>query len=194
LVPAVLALLCSSLLLGCEGKTRYQVLSFFFDGVPLPEAPKIEPIEDPQKKSVQMASVYIEHGPYGAKQCGACHQSGSNNLVLPIKELCFKCHALDLRKKNLHGPLASGGCKICHNPHGSRYPFLLVAEPKEFCLYCHDREDIARNPVHAGMNGAQCTECHDAHGSDNEYLLRQVSQYYKGVPGKNGRLKVSSRK
>jgi hypothetical protein len=38
-------------------------------------------------------------------------------------------------------------------------------------LYCHAKEDIARNAVHGEMD-AQCTMCHDAHGSNEQFLLR----------------------
>jgi len=161
-----------ALLSGCGGKTRYQVLTFFFDGVPPPEEARGEAGKRNQKEGAPAAAAarYMEHGPYAAKQCESCHVKASNRLVLPIDELCFQCHTLDIRKKHIHGPLASGGCKECHNPHGSRYPFLLVSEPKESCLRCHDANGIAKKEVHRRTE-AQCTACHDAHSSDREYLL-----------------------
>ena len=161
-----------AILHGCAGKTRYQVLSFFFDGVPPPGESASGPGRGGQKGGAPatLAPRYVAHGPYAAKQCEACHVKASNRLVMPINELCFQCHALDIRKRHLHGPLASGDCKVCHAPHGSRYPFLLVSEPKESCLHCHDADAIARKEVHRRTE-AQCTACHDAHSSDNEYLL-----------------------
>jgi len=95
----------------------------------------------------------------------------TNKLLLPIEELCFKCHVLDIAKKYVHGPLASGGCRVCHYPHGSAYSFLLVAESKEFCLYCHDKASILKRDVHQGMT-EQCTTCHEAHSSDIEFLIK----------------------
>jgi predicted CXXCH cytochrome family protein len=152
--------------------SRHEILTFFFDGVPPPgEARGGAGKGRPEKGAPGTAAAkYVEHGPYAAKQCESCHVKASNRLVLPINELCFQCHTLDIRKKYLHGPLASGGCKVCHNPHGSRYPFLLVSEPKESCLHCHDPQAIAKKEVHRRTE-AQCTACHDAHSSDNEYLL-----------------------
>lgn len=151
--------------------TRHQVLTFFFDGVP-PEETQGEVSKGSKKEGapVVAAARYVEHGPYAAKQCEACHVKASNKLVLPIEELCFQCHTLDIRKKHIHGPLASGGCKECHDPHGSRFPFLLVSEPKEFCFRCHDANAIEKKEVHRRTE-AQCTSCHDAHSSDREYLL-----------------------
>jgi predicted CXXCH cytochrome family protein len=165
----------AALLWGCNTPKTHKVLSYFFDGVPEPGKAPGEPGSRGNRKGAVTGSAtavrYREHGPYAAKQCQDCHGKGTSALILPIEELCFKCHSLDVRKKYIHGPIASGGCKVCHQPHGSNYPFLLVAEPKEFCLYCHDRDAIARNDAHIGMD-TQCTECHDAHSSDEKYLLK----------------------
>jgi len=166
-------ILFTTLYTGCAPQTQsqYKMLSFFFDGVPNPEEKQAEVAKVEERKGLVQTSIYKEHGPYAAKQCGGCHDRGSNRLIVPKQELCFQCHTLDIRKKYIHGPLASGGCTVCHQPHGSSYAFLLVAEPKEFCLYCHAKEDISRNAVHGEMD-AQCTMCHDAHGSNEQYLLR----------------------
>jgi len=165
----------TAFLCGCNTPKTHRILSFFFDGVPEPGKVSAEPGGRDSRKGGPTAPAaaprYREHGPYAAKECQACHTKGTSSLILPIEELCFKCHSLDVRKKYLHGPLASGGCKVCHEPHGSIYPFLLVSEPKEFCLYCHDRNAIEKSGAHAGME-KQCTICHDAHSSDKAYLLK----------------------
>ena len=166
----VTVLLSLFLLCGCGEKARYPALSFFFDGVPLPGETK-DKIKVEKKEEIQKRTIAVEHGPYAAKQCGGCHVPGSNMLVVPKDELCLQCHVLDMKKKNMHGPLASGGCEVCHQPHLSRYSYLLVSEPKEFCLYCHKAADVFSNPVHKTAE-AQCTGCHDAHGSDKAYLLK----------------------
>jgi predicted CXXCH cytochrome family protein len=165
----VVVLLCLFLLCGCAEKARYPLVSFFFDGVPVPGEPKAE-VRVEKKEEIHKRKTAVEHGPYGAKQCDGCHVAGSNVLVVPKDELCLRCHVLDM-KKNMHGPLASGGCEVCHQPHLSRYSYLLVSEPKEFCLYCHKAEDVFRNPVHKSGK-EQCTVCHEAHGSDKAYLLK----------------------
>jgi predicted CXXCH cytochrome family protein len=167
---AVAALLTTAAAAGCAPETRYQVLSFFFDGVPKPGEKRSE------QRGTEVAAPgalpkYGEHGPYAAKLCDACHLQGSNNLVVAREELCIRCHVLKLDRKILHGPLASGNCEICHGPHGSSNRFLLVADAKEFCVYCHDKSDIMKRAAHQGMD-AECTVCHDAHGSENEFLLK----------------------
>jgi predicted CXXCH cytochrome family protein len=165
-----------ALLYGCEATTRYKVLSFFFDGVPEPGSEARDAAVKGAGKERTTATTasekkYKEHGPYAARMCEACHMRATNSLVLPVEQLCLKCHTINLNKKYIHGPLASGGCKVCHEPHGSIYPFLLVSEAKDFCLRCHDKAAIEKNDAHKGTE-AQCTSCHDAHSSDYQYLLK----------------------
>jgi len=175
IATALACCVAAALMFGCNTTKNYKVLSFFFDGVPDPDkAPAEQGIGDTRKGgqiAPTSASRYREHGPYAAKECQGCHMRATNALILPIEELCFRCHSIDVRKKYIHGPVASGGCKVCHEAHGSLYPFLLVSEPKEFCHHCHDRNAIARGGKHKDME-TECTVCHDAHSSEKEYLLK----------------------
>lgn len=166
------SVLIVAFLTGCEARTRYKVLSFFFDGVPDPD--KVAALATDRGKEAGGKAprpLYRGHGPYEARMCDACHLRATNTLSLPIEELCFKCHALDIRKKYLHGPVGVGGCRVCHEPHGSGRPFLLVSEPQKFCFYCHDEKMVSGNEVHKGVD-APCTACHDAHSSDSRFLLK----------------------
>ncbi len=162
-----------SFFFGCTPRQRYQTLSFIFDGVPNPD-------EKPPERQARLGEIaaaqsakrtYKEHGPYGAKMCHACHDRSTNALIMPVQKLCVNCHNLQLNKKYIHGPVAAGGCKVCHEPHGSSFPFLLVAAPQKFCFYCHNEKDVARNPVHQGV-AEECTQCHDAHMSDSPNMLK----------------------
>ena len=161
--------------IGCNATSRYKVLSFFFDGVPPPE-----PVGAAEGKAAAVAAgavpardvAFRAHGPYAAKLCNACHEPGAmNTLVVPVEQLCFRCHEFKVNKKYVHGPLASGGCTACHDPHSSRYRYLLVSESDDFCFYCHSREAVAKNAAHRDVT-EQCTVCHDPHMSDKKYLLR----------------------
>lgn len=158
--------------IGCDPAARHRVLTTFFDGVPpleqepAPGAPAAPAVAAPREAGLRA------HGPYAARMCNACHTAAARNeLVAPREKLCFHCHEFPTDKKYVHGPLASGGCIACHDPHSSRYRYMLLSRSDGFCLHCHRREDIARNPVHAGV-GETCTTCHDAHMSNEKYLLK----------------------
>ena len=164
------------MLYGCgDPVTKHKLLSFFFDGVPHPDKEKSEdggktPLTALSRQ--KMAKKYGEHGPFAAKLCEGCHVRGATNrLIMPVEELCSHCHVFKTDKKNVHGPIDGGGCIVCHAPHGSNYQFLLVSEPKDFCLYCHNKDDVLKSAVHNGIE-LECTTCHDAHMSDNAFLLR----------------------
>jgi predicted CXXCH cytochrome family protein len=154
----------------------YKILSFFIDGLPQPQKEKNASTESNAESTGSKGAVatYRDHGPYAANLCDACHiQSGSNELIMPIEQLCQSCHVLNLKKKYVHGPVVAGGCRVCHDPHGSPYPYLLVSESKDFCYHCHSQLDIEKREVHKKATEA-CTFCHDAHASDNKYLLRTI--------------------
>ncbi len=160
--------------IGCDATARYKVLSVLFDGVPPPQLPaalEAQPAgAGPAGQSRQVG--YRAHGPYAARLCNACHLIGASNaLVVPREELCFQCHEIRLDKKYIHGPLASGGCTACHDPHSSQYRYLLISESDSFCFYCHDPQLVAKVSAHTGVE-AQCTTCHDAHMSNKKYLLK----------------------
>lgn len=177
-----LALLASGLF-GCEAHSRYRVLCFFFDGVPVPrgEVPcdgqSAAGVSGAAKTNVSTAEVarkYSQHGPYAAKMCEGCHQRQTNQLLLPANDLCLYCHVLSVMKRRVHGPVASGSCSICHDAHGSGNEYLLVSNSLDFCLYCHQRQDVMRNAVHQDIENTGCTTCHDAHASNNDFLLRET--------------------
>ncbi|MBI5739745.1 MAG: hypothetical protein HZA16_03400 [Nitrospirae bacterium] len=165
-------ILTAALLYGCEATTRYRVLSFFFDGVPDPEEERVAKVQkgDAGEAGVKKRTSY-QHGPYAAKMCNGCHIQGTNRFVASIEELCVRCHEFRMDKQWIHGPLASGGCRVCHDPHSSRQRYLLVSKSEEFCLHCHDEKAIARNEAHKDVD-TDCTSCHNAHMSDRRYLLK----------------------
>ncbi len=108
-----------------------------------------------------------DHGPAKLGRCNKCHNPHSSpNLFFlrkPIWELCTTCHSEKIeenhvistfvfrRNKNGHptkgrkDPSREGRelvCSSCHNPHGSKGPFLLrTDEPTPFsvCKRCHKK-------------------------------------------------------
>jgi predicted CXXCH cytochrome family protein len=160
--------------LACSGATRHKVLTFFFDGVPPPRA--AETVAGVSSGASAAAGSPHEaprdHGPYAARMCGACHEAQATNaLVAPRDQICFRCHEIALDRKYVHGPIASGGCLVCHDPHGSGNRALLVSASDRFCFHCHDRDLVHRIDGHEGLEEG-CTDCHDAHASDERSLLR----------------------
>jgi len=158
--------------LSCTTAKGHRILELFFDGVPPLTAPAAAPRPGGPSASAAPDFRVREHGPYAAKLCDACHETGrSNALVVPAEQLCVRCHTLDLRKRYIHGPLLAGGCLLCHDPHESRYPYLLVSDSSTFCVRCHDRSALRAVEGH-GEGAPSCTTCHEAHGSDRRFLLK----------------------
>ena len=165
--------LMGALAASCSAASRHKALTTLFDGVPPPKSAAGAPAAGHPASAAPHAPVEVhEHPPFAAKACDSCHDKARTNaLVAPPAELCVRCHEVDAGVKYVHGPLASGGCLVCHDPHSSRYASLLVAEATTFCFRCHDRADLSRIEEHADPE-ADCTACHNAHGSDSKYLLR----------------------
>jgi predicted CXXCH cytochrome family protein len=124
-----------------------------------------------QKKK---AGTFIIHTDINGP-CHACHQgsgaiSGSESLLAPGKELCFRCHVFKSQKKVVHKAVEIWGCVICHNPHGSRYPYLLREPLPKLCFICHDEKVVLPMAAHKSSTKI-CTDCHNPHMSDNKFLL-----------------------
>ncbi|GAB4321391.1 MAG: hypothetical protein Kow0059_16090 [Candidatus Sumerlaeia bacterium] len=166
--------------LACAPTTRYQVLSFFFDGVPNPNAqpgnglaqavtlsefrrtvaalPKARPRPAPPK-------IVSVHRPVAERQCRQCHDLSLGTLdVAPDARLCDNCHHdLRVREGWNHGPINLGTCVPCHKPHESIHPHLLEQPAPDLCLSCHT-ELVARNAsYHQVDNFDQCVSCHNPH-------------------------------
>ncbi len=167
---------------GCDEDTRYEILSFFFDGVPNPHKQE-KHIETTQIDSsrikrrlelVRKADLKMFfHEPFKERMCGECHnlQKGNKLLEQP-PALCFNCHDDFLDgKKFKHGPTAAGYCTQCHHPHMEKQQFMLKRKGQALCLECHDRNDINKKEIHLEIEDTDCWECHDPHASDERFML-----------------------
>jgi predicted CXXCH cytochrome family protein len=115
----------------------------------------------------------------GCVDCHDPHQSSKRFQLRGegkmISSLCFQCHEEEIfTKKHQHGPVASGDCIACHQPHASKNEKLLIA-PKEkgqLCFECHEnvKKQLARKNSHAPVE-EDCSICHDPHSSESRFQL-----------------------
>ncbi len=164
------------------------------------------------------------------KGCQGCHDphASENKMVLldSPRQLCLTCHAESIEATDgrmiedlsilaevdedddteilLHGPLVSGTCAGCHEPHGSEAPrFLRKTYPDTFyseydldaydlCFSCHESKlateastasatkfrDGEQNlhfvHVNQDRKGRKCGTCHPAHFSTGPNFVRET--------------------
>lgn len=126
------------------------------------------------------------HFPSSALLCRTCHQSAADakQMVVPtgkVEGLCFDCHVNNKKwssMTHIHGPVGTGDCTICHDPHGSGSEFQLWADGKgRLCVVCHDEmkkfiDSGQRNlEVHGIMNAQGCGACHSPHATNFRFQL-----------------------
>lgn len=105
-------------------------------------------------------------------RCAGCHERKGSGYALAARKdaVCYRCHKRQDGGKSLHGPLGSGECTACHDPHGSMHAALTVARTETMCVACHDQESSAGHMKRS--RGKECTECHDPHSSNRAFLQR----------------------
>ncbi len=188
-------------------------------------------------RAVRKLSRFI-HGPFAADECWRCHDlvttSGfrqfrgtggpgaasranlaeGGRLKRPVGELCIHCHA-DFAAEApenedlwVHGPVASGWCVLCHQPHSSVYSKLLYDTPSNgLCNRCHLPDTLLATSEHlaplprpdraATETGEEaepdeldrvatdCTRCHDPHRGPDRMILRPRDEW-EGGPASTG--------
>ena len=176
---------------GCNKVDRHKILSFFFDGVPPLEA-KTEVREDVAAVDVNEQAVPIKaqggakqrrtvHGPN--RECTQCHKKqekagrwGMTKLEKDVPEMCYDCHknymVSELEGQYVHGPVAIGECSFCHDPHDSRFDFLLNESIPQLCYRCHEQRRIELISAHDEDTISRCNLCHEAHSSSKKKLLK----------------------
>ena len=128
-----------------------------------------------------------QHGPAADLLCRACHPVDEDNAVNLYPKgrmdiLCFRCHTKGKewpKKSHIHGPVGTGDCTVCHNPHADDHTYQLWADgAMDLCVSCHrDKRKLSQdgNPnyqAHGILKGRGCIVCHDPHASDNRFQLR----------------------
>lgn len=135
-------------------------------------------------KDVQTQLNFPSHHPVleGKVACSDCHAphggSSSDGMLAKssVVDTCTQCH------KEKRGPFlfehdpVTENCDLCHTPHGSVMPSLLVERPPFLCQQCHmaanhpsrlpDGSALATNDPNVMANG--CVNCHSqVHGSNH---------------------------
>ncbi len=173
------------LALSCSTQTRYEVLSFFFDGVPEPQSEKTQDEEtattatlvvdagQSDESSARRRPSLVPHQKIDRSLCSTCHASQQGALdARPIsgKGICQKCHGDRLREEGWnHGPINIGQCSPCHmNGHQSAGPYLLSRPTvKELCHTCHDgnkkKSEMQHRAQSLRISVEDCMACHDPH-------------------------------
>ena len=181
----VLPFLFMGLVAGCgTPRERYQVLSYFFDGVPDPDAAKQKIAEDNAGTNrVLTAAIISRHKPYveagsdTAKCDEYCH--GRAGIVLDFDQAyqsCVKCHAkVSTSKEKMHGPVATAACKYCHAPHESTQEYLLKDDPVKVCTQCHQPNLLGDKPAEHRDGTTSCLNCHFGHGGHDSYFLKPTA-------------------
>ena len=165
-------------LMGCwTPQEKYKTLSFFFDGVPNPDAPAhvVKGAFAGSSGMVAVKRIVSQHKPYIDNQCSACHRSASGD----IQEFelafgaCVKCHKkIATSKVLMHGPVAREQCKWCHTPHQSSEPALLRDTPINVCTQCHDKNLLGNTPPEHVDGTTSCLQCHFGHGGEHRNFLK----------------------
>ena len=172
LIILALVLVPTALAAGCSIEEHYELLTFFFDGVPDPNAPVASP-GAPGGVRVPGA-VYYTHQPYEEEACAECHQASRRLMLTRVEPtVCLKCHPdVPAQYPNMHGPVVANACLWCHAPHESTIQPLLDAPAPELCLQCHGLEmmTLPQPPEHEDLE-RDCLECHRAHGGEDPYFL-----------------------
>ena len=191
---SALVLGVSATVLGCgTPQKRYEVLSFFFDGVPNPDAlaAAADAKADRSRRSGATVAL-VRHKPFADENCKACHKNdtlgpgaGTTGEARPAfyteiaakgpkSDVCMDCHQeVPTRHEVMHGPVAVGACNFCHSPHASKHPALLKTAAPKLCMQCHGPTGLSQGAAgHADAN-ANCLECHSGHGGARNLLKTQ---------------------
>lgn len=118
--------------------------------------------------TVSAASTFASHK--DLEKCSSCHSGKAWKISGPKDILCYRCHVRKDKGKFVHGPMGSGQCTACHDPHGSPFVKLTVASPEALCADCHDQKSEQKHMKET--RGKGCVVCHDPHSSSKAFFVR----------------------
>ena len=158
--------------IGCSVQKNYKTLSFFFDGVPDPNA------QTGTKRGTMLRPVYV-HKPYAEAEktgnCDVCHlQTDDIFSRAKVKEnLCISCHApVQQEYAVMHGPVGAAACRECHAAHTSANQHLLKLPAPGLCMNCHEQDFLSAGVPQHKMPKVDCLTCHSGHGGADRKFLK----------------------
>jgi predicted CXXCH cytochrome family protein len=161
-----------------------------------------------EKKEIDQKPKIFSHTPYASKSCESCHavsgffrstkintativgrNAGAPGLlIVPVKELCIKCHKHFSPSKiygeglRLHAPAAQGQCTSCHNSHQSENKYLLITKREKICIRCHSAGFMLNSADH--KKSTDCLGCHNSHlGKGKDMLQKNYKEVIKRPDG-----------
>jgi len=159
---------------GCSIEKHYKTLTFFFDGVPDPNAPTTG---FTGLFTETARPILVVHEPFENNGCNNHHTNFSDlSEFRGNAQVCLSCHEdVTTSHERMHGPVVAQVCLWCHNPHQSPYPHLLRESTPEVCQQCHLPVLLERthrdDPSRSEQN---CLQCHSGHGGSGPgFLLEQ---------------------
>ncbi|NOR66791.1 MAG: hypothetical protein GQ528_05495, partial [Woeseiaceae bacterium] len=191
-VGLVLLIPLAVFVVSCDHTRRYEIMTFFFDGIDAPESQRLaDRLADPNSPTlaqVPQEPIWYVHEP--RKDCTNCHDTAKQSkspgqlyLTAPVPKLCYDCHDdRTVSAKYVHGPVAVGQCLECHDHHKSRVKHLLKEAEPNVCYFCHDADAIAAIPAHLVGQPSACTDCHNPHASLERPLLKEGVRKVNGDP------------
>ena len=174
LAPGALVIALGLVWAGCSVEKNYDILSFFFDGVPNRNALPISASAGGSPAIMRQSATYTAHKPYLEQRCVECHGQGFD-MQSVSSDVCMQCHqGVREQFRVMHGPVTFGACLWCHVPHESAYPALLKGEPRVVCTQCHDSSVLRTDQISEhGESAVSCLKCHYGHGHSARYMLRE---------------------
>ena len=120
---AAAGLIVLAVFVGCSTKKNYKTLSFFFDGVPDPNAPQ----GFSSRRGSNLKPVFI-HKPFAEEKCDSCHLN-TEDIFARAKvrdNVCTDCHAKVLTEfAVIHGPVGAGACLLIRGSIKSSFDLNL---------------------------------------------------------------------
>ena len=159
--------------LACAPQTRYEVLSFFFDGVPDPNVRELPP-EEGGGVPPRAATSFQDRTALAARK------STITLISTPPREFrSYSAGESAFARRRVgeddtdvfHHQMERKQCLICHNSAFGLEPTVRIEA--EFCDQCHEEKRKREGPSHGDYRMSHCFPCHQGGHSSPYPEFRQ---------------------